>query len=77
MRYLTFDTADAAGAQLLDSGVYRLPLPPRLAGRDRAFAYFTRLGATQSIQWVDAPTIDGDPTDRGREAQQEVSMRNL
>ena len=77
MRYLTFDTADAAGAQLLDSGVYRLPLPPRLAGRDRAFADFTRLGTTQSIQWVDAPTIHGDPTDRRRQAEQEVSMRNL
>ncbi|WNG84045.1 hypothetical protein C6A86_010615 [Mycobacterium sp. ITM-2016-00316] len=53
MRYLTFDAAETDGARMLDNNVYRLTLPPRLAGNHGAFAYFTRVGESQSIQWVD------------------------
>lgn len=77
MRYLTFDEAEVAGARLLDDGVYRLALPPRLAGNRGAFAYFTRLGASPSIQWVDPRTIYADPVDLWRDEIQEVSMGYL
>lgn len=77
MRYLTFDAADAAGARLLDDGLYRLALPARLARHRSSFAYFTRLGAGQGIQWVDPHTVYRNPTDLWREERQEGSMRNL
>lgn len=77
MRYLTFDKAEAAGARLLDSGVYRLALPPRLARKDGALAYFTRLGESLSIQWVDPRTIYPNPIAQWRDEIREVSMRSL
>lgn len=61
MRYLTFDEAEAAGARLLGNGVHRLALPPRLARNRGVFAYFIRLGDSQSIQWVDPRTVDDNP----------------
>lgn len=77
MRYLTFDAAEAAGARLLDIGVYRLALPPRLARHHGAFAYFIRVGASQSIQWVDPRTVDTDRTTRRRAAIPERSSDSL
>ncbi|MCF6390726.1 hypothetical protein L2K20_27485 [Mycobacterium sp. MBM] len=60
MRYLTFDSAQAAGARPLDDGVYRLALPPRLARQCGAFVYFTRLGRSQCLHWVDPRTVGHD-----------------
>lgn len=64
MRYLTFDEAAAAGAEPIDQETFRLALPPRLAGSrgfgQGAFAYFTRLGDSPSIQWADPQTVHGD-----------------
>lgn len=82
MRYLAFDEAKAAGARLLDGtcqqNLYRLALPPHLAGDRRvghgAFAYFTRLGDSQSIQWVDPQTVYADPMDLLRAEMQEVRL---
>ena len=76
MRYLTFDAAEAAGARLLDSGVYRLALPPRLARNCGAFAYFSRLGESQSIHWVDPRTVD-DPAPGLRRGETQVAMSSL
>jgi len=71
MRYLTFDEAEAAGARRLDHDVYRLPLPPGLARNRGAFAYFIRLGESQSIQWVDPRTIPDNPLYLWRDEIQE------
>jgi len=77
MRYLTFDEAESAGARPLDNGVYRLALPPRLARGRGPFAYFTRLGESPSIQWVDPRSVFGDPVAQWRDEMQELSMRSL
>jgi hypothetical protein len=78
MRYLTFDEAAAAGAEPVDGDTYRLALPPRLAGSRRvdqgAFAYFTRLGDSQSIQWADPRIVYRDRTARRRAEMQEGSL---
>jgi hypothetical protein len=60
LRYLTFEQLVGSGAQAVDTdedsaGLYRLPLPPRLA-RDRAPGYgasdfFTYRGGT--VEWAD------------------------
>ncbi|KAA0113274.1 hypothetical protein [Mycolicibacterium sp. P9-22] len=77
MRYLTFDAADAAGARLLHDNVHRLALPPRLARNLGSFAYFTRLGESQSIQWIDPRTVSDNSIDLRRDAVQEGSMSCL
>jgi len=77
MRYLTFAEAEAAGARLLDSEVHRLALPPRLARNRGAFAYFIRLGDSQSIQWVDPRTVYDNPSQLRRAEIQERSMSCL
>lgn len=58
MRYLTFDEAERAGATPVGTDLYRLPLPPRLAG-DRRFGrrtalHFRRVADSQSIHWTEA-----------------------
>ena len=77
LRYLTFDEAQAAGARLLGSGVYRLALPARLAKNRGVFGYFTRLGDSPSIQWVDPRTHYDNPLELWREEMQEGSMSCL
>lgn len=77
MRYVTFAEAEAAGAQLLDNDVYRMALPARLAKNRGKFAYFTRLGESNSIQWVDPRTTDADRTTRRRAEIPERSLDSL
>jgi hypothetical protein len=81
MRYLTFDEAAAAGAQPVDHEIYRLALPARLAGNRRlgqgAFAYFMRLGESQSIQWTDLRTVDEDRIAQWRAEMPQGSLRCL
>lgn len=77
MRYLTFDAAETAGARLLDNNVYRLTLPPRIARHHGTFAYFTRVGESQSIQWVDPRAVHDNTRDLCTGDIQEGSMRSL
>lgn len=77
MRYLTFDAAEAAGARQLDDGVYRLALPPRLARQCGAVVYFTRLGASQSLHWVDPQTVNRDALAQRCERSAVESMHSL
>ncbi|MDZ7886420.1 MAG: hypothetical protein U5N53_27520 [Mycobacterium sp.] len=62
---------------MLDNDVYRLALPPPIAGNHGAFAHFTRLGDSPATQWVEPKIGQDNPRGRWRGEIQEGSMRIL